>query len=98
MAKDFVTALKLGNIPLINLRNEFVLWDRWIRSGQLTVQLAQKGPAQPIQSPFLIWGGMPEDLLTLILQRTILGAESYIPFAVWIELGNTGRLTRDLNE
>lgn len=40
---------------------------------------------------------MPEDLLTLILQRTILGAESYIPFAVWIELGQSGRLTSELN-
>src|SRR5438552_18947413 len=43
-------------------------------------------------------GAMPEDLLTLILQRTILGAESYIPAAVWLELGKTGRLTQELNK
>jgi hypothetical protein len=97
MAKDFATALQLGNIPLINLRQEFSIWNRWIRSGQLATQLARKGPPQPIQTPFLIWGAMPADVLTLILQRTILGAESYIPFAVWSELGETGRLTSELN-
>jgi hypothetical protein len=96
MPKDFATALKLGNIPLINLRNEFKIWNRWIRSGELAAHLAQHN-LKPIPAGFLLWGGMPEDLLTLILQRTILGAESYIPFAVWIELGNFGRLTSELN-
>jgi hypothetical protein len=97
MPKDFATALKLGNIPLINLRNEFNIWNRWIRSGEIATHLAQRNLKQPIPAGFLVWGGMPEDLLTLILQRAILGAESYIPFAVWIELGNTGRLTSELN-
>ncbi len=97
MPKDFATALKLGNIPLINLRNEFKIWNQWIRSGELAAHLAQHNLKKPIPARFLLWGGMPEDLLTLILQRTILGAESYIPFAVWIELGESGRLTSELN-
>lgn len=97
MAKDFATALQLGNIPLINLRQEFSIWNRWIRSGELAVQLARKGQKQPIQTRILIWGAMPQDLLTLILQRTILGAESYISAAVWIELSKVGRLTSEAN-
>ncbi len=97
MPKDFATALGLGNIPLLNLRQEFAIWNRWIRSGKLAEQLTQKGELQLIHTPVLIWGGMSHDLLTLILQRTILGAESYIPFAVWAELGKTGRLTTELN-
>ena|SRR5579864_3114526 len=98
MAKDFATALQLGNIPLINLRYDFIRWRRWIKSGELSKHLAQHGLKKPIRTPLLIWGGMPEDLLTMILQRTILGAESYIPAAVWFELGKTGRLTPELNK
>jgi hypothetical protein len=94
MAKDFATALKLGNIPLINLRYDLIRWNRWIRSGEL----AREDWREPIRTPLLIWGGQPEDLLTLIVQRVILGAESYVPAAVWIELGKSGRLTPELNK
>ena len=41
---------------------------------------------------------MPEDLLTLILQRIILGAESYVPNAVRLELGKSGRLTPEVSQ
>ncbi len=40
---------------------------------------------------------MPEDLLTLILQRTVLGLDSYVSAAVWMKLGESGRLTPELN-
>lgn len=97
MPKVFDAPLQLGNIPLINLLNEFRIWNNWIRSDQFTNQFLQKGKPGPIRSPLLIWGGMPGDLFTLILGRTILGAESYIPAAAWIELGKSGRLTNELN-
>ncbi len=94
MAKDFATALKLDNIPLINLRRDLTRWNRWIRSGEL----AREDWRKPVHTPLMIWGGMPEDLLTLIVQRVVLGAESYVPAAVWIELGKSGRLTPELNK
>src|SRR2546427_4028188 len=66
---------------------------KWIRSEQRQFASGH----EPIRTPLLIWGGMPEDLLTLILQRTILGLESYVSAAVWMKLGELGRLTPELN-
>ena len=94
MTQAFGSGLPLSNIPIINLLREFQLWDKWIRSEQR--QFAS-GHREPIRTPLLIWGGMPEDLLTLILQRTILGLESYVSAAVWMKLGELGRLTPELN-
>jgi hypothetical protein len=88
--------LKLSNIPMINLRHEFFLWNRGIRSQKFGQQF-EIGYRQPIRTPLLIWGGNPGDLLTLILQRAILGLESYVGAAVWIELGRSGRLTPELH-
>jgi hypothetical protein len=36
MPKVFDAPLQLGNIPLINLLNEFRIWNNWIRSDQFT--------------------------------------------------------------
>jgi hypothetical protein len=88
--------LKLTNIPIYNLLNEFFRWDIEIRTEEFKRQFVV-GQRQPIKTSMLIWGGMPGDLLTLILQRAILGLESYVVAAVWIELGTSGRLTPELN-
>ena len=93
MTQAFGSGLPLSNIPIINLLREFQLWDKWIRSEQRQFASGH----EPIRTPLLIWGGMPEDLLTLILQRTILGLESYVSAAVWMKLGELGRLTPELN-
>jgi hypothetical protein len=90
-------ALKLTNIPIYNLLNEFFRWNQEIRSEEFKRQFAI-GQRQPIKTSMLIWGGMPSDLLSLILQRTILGLESYVVAAVWFELGVSGRLTPELNK
>ena len=74
MTRTVQSGLPLNNIPIINLFREFQLWDKWIHSEQR--QFAS-GHREPIRTPLLIWGGMPEDLLTLILQRTILGLDSF---------------------
>ncbi len=88
--------LKLGNIPLYNLLREFFVWNKQIRAQDFRQQFAV-GYAKPISTPLLIWAGDPGDLLTLILQRAILGLESYVAASVWIELGQSGRLTPELN-
>jgi hypothetical protein len=88
--------IKLDNIPILNLLNEFFRWDKEIRSQEFIEQFAI-GRRQPIKTALLVWGGMPGDLMTLILQRAILGLESYVVAAVWFELGMSGRLTPELN-
>lgn len=35
LPKNFDAALKLGNIPIINLRNEFRMWNKWLRSREV---------------------------------------------------------------
>jgi hypothetical protein len=87
--------LKLSNIPIYNLLNDFFRWNTEIRSDEFKRQFAI-GRREPIRTHLLIWGGMPDDLLTLILQRAVLGLESYVIAAVYIELGKSGRLTPEL--
>ena len=96
MAGESKTDLQLTNIPSINLLHEFLLWNKEIRSQKFRQQFAV-GHAQPIRTPLMIWAGDPSDLLTLILQRTILGLESYIWVAVWMKIGRSVGLTPDLN-
>jgi hypothetical protein len=88
--------MKLNNIPLWNLLHEFFVWKSQIRAAEFQQQFAV-GYRKPISTPLLIWGGDPSDLLTLILQRAILGLESYVSASVWFELGKAGRLTPELS-
>jgi hypothetical protein len=41
-----------------------------------------KLPIKPIKTPMFVWAGMREDLMTLLLQRAILGVEAYLPSAL----------------
>lgn len=88
---------KVGNIPLYNLLDEFIIFEELLHSEEFKTQF-KKGKPVPINTPLLNWLGMKNDLLTLILQRTILGLESYIIGAVWIELGIAGKLTEKNNK
>ncbi len=86
--------LKLSNIPLINLRTEFKIYLNLFQEKEFKDKF--RGPVEPIQTPYMTWYGMPEDLLTIILQRVILGVESYLPGAVYIELGMLGKLNKGI--
>lgn len=68
--------LRFTNIPLLNLREEFKATRDFIMSPDAE-QCLKPGRRQ-IAMPLFIWGGMPEDLMTLCLQRSILGVESYL--------------------
>jgi hypothetical protein len=72
--------LKFGNIPIINLRMEFNKTYAFLHSPEAEDCL--KPPLRPIKVSPLIWYGMPEDLMTLLLQRAILGVEAYLPGAL----------------
>jgi hypothetical protein len=88
--------LRLTNIPLINLRMEFNLCFQFVFNENL--EHAIKPPIRPIYTPLMIWLGMPEGLLTLLIQRAILGIEAYIPGAVMHETALRGTLSADLAE
>jgi hypothetical protein len=86
--------ISLNNIPHINLRNEFVRYYSALNDEDFISQF--KGEIQPIKTPYMTWYGMPDDLLTLIVQKVTVGLESYLPGAVFMELGKQGRLKENV--
>ncbi len=87
-------SVNLDNVPLINLRNEFNTYLSLLNEKEFRSQL-EGTVIKPIKTPYLIWGGMRNDFYTFTLQRAILGVESYLPAAVFIEMGMHGSLNRD---
>ena len=92
-----MTSPKLSNIPLWNLLEEFFLLRSTLASEEFRTQLRDAG-AKPIRTPLFEWFGLADDLLTLIVQRSILGVESYVSGAVWMEIGRYNTRTRELSE
>jgi len=86
----------LNNIPHVNLRNEFARYYNVLNEKSFIDQFG--GEIKPIKTPYMIWYGMPNDLITLILQKVILGLESYLPGAVFFELGKVGRLKENIEK
>jgi hypothetical protein len=89
--------LTLYNIPLVNLRMEFKRTHAFMREPILDKALNPPF-SEPIRAPLMIWGGMPDDLLTLLLQRALLGIESYIAGGVYECTGRLGKLDKELVE
>lgn len=87
--------LVLSNIPLMNLRTEFAYYyDSFVNDKFFLSQFT--GRIKVIKTRYMIWVGMPDDLITIILQRVIGGLESYISGAVYIELGKRGKLKENI--
>jgi hypothetical protein len=80
--------LTLSNIPHINLRNEFARYYNALKDDDFIAQF--EGAGRLIRTPYMIWSGMPDDLITIILQRAILGVESYLRTSVFIEVYERG--------
>ncbi len=92
---DLIFGLKLSNIPLINLRVEFNKNYTLFTKQEFREQL--KAPAiTPIQTDQMTWYGMPGDLITLLMQRAILGIEAYLPAAVSCECVYKGVLAEKI--
>src|SRR6266540_1590977 len=60
---------------------------RNVEFGSAGTSPAADAPSEPIDTPLFLWNTMPEGLLTLILQRAILGLEAYLPGTVYVQLG-----------
>lgn len=86
--------IKLSNIPLINLRSEFVSNYKLLSDASFREQFKKR--PQPIRTPYFVWLDWPEKLLTHFLQKAIVGVESYLPGAVYHELGIRDRLKENM--
>jgi len=85
--------IELSKIPLINLRNEFNITYQHLCSHKFYRQIIVY--KEPIDISILIWLSRPESLLTLMLQRAIVGLELYVCGAVYIEGGGRGLLNHE---
>lgn len=80
MNANSFSELRFTNIPIINLRMEFNSTYEYVFSTAAADAL--KPPIHPVEAPMFVWLGMPDDLMTLLLQRAILGVEAYLPAAL----------------
>lgn len=89
--------LTFCNIPLWNLRNEFDEMRTFVLSpaGQESLR---PGPhlRDGIHTTIMTWRGMSDDFMTLLLQRSILGVESYLPAALGYVASFIGVATPEL--
>jgi hypothetical protein len=86
----------MSNIPLWNLREEFHNVREMLHGGDFVAAL--RSNERPIKTPILHWHGSDADLLSLLVQRAVLGVESYTVGAAWIKLSELGRMTSELNK
>lgn len=86
----------MDNIPLWNLREEFYYTKQVLCSESFAAALHRN--ERPLKTPILDWHGNDSDLLSLLVQRAILGVESYTIGASWIKLNELGRMTAELNK
>jgi hypothetical protein len=91
---DDLFGLKLSNIPTINLRMEFNRTYGYVFSDAAGTAL--KPPIQAVEAPMFVWLGMPDDLMTLLLQRAILGVEAYLPAALKYTSAQLGVASKEL--
>ena len=96
MEQQTPIAFTLSNIPIINLRKEFDAHFRLLGSEKFLIQLYDY--SIPVELPSFKWTGLPDNLLTLMLQRAILGVESYLGAAVEYELTEQQCLTDEIKE
>lgn len=83
----------LENIPLINLRAEYNEYYQLLRDESFCAQFADT--IQSIETPYMIWLAMPDDFLSLLIQRAVSGIESYLRGAIYIEAGMAGVLNHE---
>jgi hypothetical protein len=88
--------LKVSNLPIVNVRGEFATYTSLLADSDFVKKLYIMN--QPIELPLLIWRDLPKNLLTFMLQRSILGIESCMVAAVEYELQIRGKLDAAMAE
>lgn len=69
--------LNINNMPMINLRTEFESFFKLVSDPGFRGFIKQH--PREIDINLFVWRGQVGDLLTILLQRSIFGLESYIP-------------------
>ena len=82
--------IAMSNVPTINLRNEFTYWWAHLRAPKFVAALQEND--RPIETRYLKWYGARAAFLTLVVQRSIAGAESYVGGLLFDVLARAGRL------
>jgi hypothetical protein len=86
--------LALANIPINNIQEEFATHRDLLADDEFRKNLLNT--RNPVETPYLIWKGLPKDLLTYFLQRAVLGVEACVSAAVGWEARARGLLTDEL--
>lgn len=85
--------LFLSNIPIVNLRQEFSYYQRSFADPSFRARLPEERG-----SVFTDYAAFPtkQALFTHVVQRAVLGVESYLPFAATTQAYCEGSLTEEL--
>ena len=87
-----MNTIRLSNIPIHNLRQEFEEFLALFGRPEFRDSVFNSR-VRAVALPRFSWNGLPHDLLTLMLQRAVLGMESYVPAAVEYELTRCGPIS-----
>lgn len=86
----------LSRRPLNLIRYEFQRFRETLSDPCFSNQLDDE--ELPATLPGFTWYGYRDDLMTLLVQRAILGVEGYLPFALRDELAKRGEMTSQLQQ
>lgn len=93
--KENIFDLKIGNIPVLNLRDEFNKNHKFILSTFAEEYVSNY--TESIQTPYGVWTADSDKLMTYILQGSILGLEAFLPYALKIAAVYSGNLSQKFN-
>jgi hypothetical protein len=94
---DRASKIEMSNIPIYNLRHEFEEHLQCFRAPSFKELVFNCG-AHPIRLKHFDWHGLPNDLLTMMLFRSISGLESYLGAAVDYELHRRGKMSEEARQ
>jgi hypothetical protein len=91
--------LGLSGVPLINIRLDFNSLLALFRNETFRKQFkGYQGKQIPVKTHYFTWHGRPNTLLTYLLRDSIVGLESAVSGAVFVEALDRGIMTDDLLE
>ncbi len=89
--------IKLSNIPLGNLREQFYNHYHLVKSKEFAEGITKWKSGTPINTPYLSWHYWPDQFFTYLSQMSIVGVEAYVVGAVYFTLGTMGKLKENIN-
>jgi hypothetical protein len=94
VTEDPIFGLKVSNLPPVNVRSEFESYLALLADDAFLLKL--RYVREPIELPLFTWRDLPKNLLTFMLQRSILGVESCVGAAVEYRLALVGRFDDEI--